>query len=155
MPAVTLLVGTKKAGFIYTSDASREHWEVSGPMMAGSNVSSMAIDTRGGTPRLFAASNHFAWGRAAARSDDFGKTWDLRSPGLSFAADSGQSVDNVWIIAPGAADQPGVVYAGTQPACRPLTTSGMVQRSPGCWACSKANFRPERWPRRHVCWPSR
>lgn len=116
MPGVHLLVGTRKGAFVYTSDPSRERWEVSPPMMRGSSVYGMAIDTRGSKPRLFAASNHWAWGRSVARSDDMGATWDQRNPGLGFAPDSGLTIDNVWVVAPGLASQPGVVYAGTQPA---------------------------------------
>ena len=116
MPKVHILVGTRKGAFIYTSDASRERWQLSEPIMRGSSVYGMAIDTRGGRPRMFAASNHWAWGRSVARSDDLGKTWDQRNPGLGFAPDSGLTIENVWVVAPGHESQPGVVYAGTQPA---------------------------------------
>ena len=116
MTRTLVLVGTRKGAFVYSSDENRERWEVSEPMLRGSSVYGMALDTRRDTPRLFAASNHWAWGRSVARSDDFGKTWNQNTPGLSFPADSGLSVDNVWVVTPGHESQPGVVYAGTQPA---------------------------------------
>ncbi|MGI8926120.1 MAG: WD40/YVTN/BNR-like repeat-containing protein [Tepidiformaceae bacterium] len=135
MPQAHVLVGTRKAAFIYTSDKARQRWEVSEPLMRGSSIYSMTLDTRHDPPRLFAASNHWAWGRSAARSDDFGKTWEQRTPGLSFPADPPQpipnmafdergqlidrpllTVENVWAITPGHESQPGVVWAGTQPA---------------------------------------
>lgn len=116
MARIHLLVGTRKGAFLYSSDERRQTWDLSGPMMRGSSIHSMALDTRRNPPRLLAASNHWAWGRAVARSDDFGANWELRTPGLSFAADSGLSVENVWAVTPGHESEPGVVYAGTQPA---------------------------------------
>jgi hypothetical protein len=34
----------------------------------------MSADLRRNNPRLYAAANHWAWGRSVARSDDMGKT---------------------------------------------------------------------------------
>ena len=113
---VRVLVGTKKGAFIYTSDAKRERWEVSEPLFTGWSVYHMAGDNRDSVPRLYAAANHWAWGRSVARSKDLGKTWESRSPGLSFPSDSGLSVGNAWNVTPGHASQPGVLYCGTQPA---------------------------------------
>lgn len=113
---VKLLVGTKKAAFIYTSHDSREKWEVSAPIYTGWSIYNMTADLRGDHPRLYAAANHWAWGPSVAKSDDLGATWDYRSVGLKFPADAGQAIENVWCITPGHASQPGVVYAGTQPA---------------------------------------
>jgi hypothetical protein len=76
----------------------------------------MSVDHRRKEPRLYAAASHWAWGPSVARSDDGGKTWEQRSPGLAFPADSGIAVQNVWNVTPGHRDQPGVVFAGTQPA---------------------------------------
>ncbi len=113
---VRLLVGTKKAAFIYTSDARRETWQVSEPIFTGWTVYHMAGDPRGETPRIYAASNHWAWGRSVSRSEDLGATWDSRSPGLGFPEGSGETVGNAWCVTPGHASEPGVVYCGTQPA---------------------------------------
>lgn len=113
---VKLLVGTKKGGFIYTSDERRQEWEVSEPILPGWSVHHMAADQRRDQPRIFAAASHWAWGPSVARSDDGGATWEQRSPGLAFPQDMGTSVQNVWNVQPGLDDQPGVVYAGTQPA---------------------------------------
>lgn len=135
MPRVHLLIGTRKGAFIYSSDRDRLNWEVSEPLMRGSSVFSMTADTRDTRPRLFAAANHWAWGRSVARSDDGGKTWDTNTPGLAFPQDPARPipnlnftstggmtdqgpvvVENVWAITPGLPSQPGVVWAGTQPA---------------------------------------
>lgn len=113
---VRLLVGTKKAAFIYQSDAARREWRLSEPMFPGWSVYHMSADLRGGAPRLYAAANHWAWGRSVARSADLGKTWESRSPGLGFPQDMDVTVGNVWNVVPGHASEPGVVYAGTQPA---------------------------------------
>ena len=111
-----LLVGTKKAAFIYSADDRREHWQVSEPIYTGWSVYHMAADTRGGEVRLYAAANHWAWGPSVAKSNDLGKTWDYRSTGLAFAKDSGKVTQNIWNVRPGLDSEPGVVYAGTQPA---------------------------------------
>jgi photosystem II stability/assembly factor-like uncharacterized protein len=114
--SVKVLVGTRKAAFIYTSDAKREKWNVSAPIYTGWSIYNMAADTRGDHPRLYAAANHWSWGPSVAKSDDLGETWDYRSTGLKFPADTNQAIQNVWHVTPGHASEPGVVYAGTQPA---------------------------------------
>ncbi len=138
MPRVMVLVGTKKAGFIYTSDEKRQKWEVSEPILPGWSFYNMSADTRDTTPRLYAAANHWAWGRSVAKSTDLGKTWDYRSEGLAFPADMKDfiaglpsrgeqvpgewantapgTIGNIWTVSPGHESEPGVVFAGTQPA---------------------------------------
>lgn len=111
-----VLVGTRKGAWTYTSDTKREDWQISEPMMPGWTVNHMSADLRRDPPRLYAAANHWAWGPSVARSDDGGKTWEQRSPGLGFPTDMGLSITSVWHVEPGHASQPGVVYAGTQPA---------------------------------------
>lgn len=111
-----LLVGTRKGAWIYTAGEGGRCWELSEPIMPGWTVHHMAADLRCDPPRLYAAANHWAWGPSVARSDDGGRTWEQRSPGLAFPADTGLAVANVWQVQPGHADRPGVVYAGTQPA---------------------------------------
>jgi photosystem II stability/assembly factor-like uncharacterized protein len=115
MPQVKLLVGTRKGAWIYTSDERRERWEISEPIMPGWTVYGLSADLRRDPPRLYAAANHWAWGRSVARSDDMGATWEQRTPGLGFPEDMGISIENVWLVTPGHESQPGVVYAGTQP----------------------------------------
>lgn len=110
-----VLVGTRKGAWIYSSE-DRETWELSEPIMPGWTVYHMAVDARRDPVRIYAAANHWAWGRSVARSDDGGKTWERRSPGLGFAPDSGLAVENTWHIEPGHPDRPGQVWVGTQPA---------------------------------------
>jgi photosystem II stability/assembly factor-like uncharacterized protein len=131
---VKVLVGTKKGGFIYTSDERRKGWEISEPILPGWSFYHMAADLRSDPPRLYAAANHWAWGRSVAKSTDLGKTWDYRSENLAFPPDMKSPatpppgvpgewantppgvIGNIWTVAPGHASEPGVVYAGTQPA---------------------------------------
>ncbi len=133
---VYILVGTKKGGFIYTSDERRQKWELSDPILPGWSFYGMSADLRDSTPRFYAAANHWAWGRSVAKSADLGKTWDYRSEGLAFPPDMRSPnpgpgpggapgewqntppgvIGNVWNVTPGHASEPGVVYAGTQPA---------------------------------------
>ena len=135
---VRLLVGTKKAGFIYTSDARRQKWEISDPILPGWSFYHMSADLRDTTPRFYAAANHWAWGRSVAKSTDMGKTWDYRSKDLAFPpymADfiaglprrtgpapgewsntAPGTIGNIWTVSPGHESEPGVVFAGTQPA---------------------------------------
>jgi photosystem II stability/assembly factor-like uncharacterized protein len=110
-----VLVGTRKGAWIYTSDDARRRWDISEPIMPGWTVHHMSVDLRRDPPRIYAAANHWAWGPSVARSDDGGKTWEKRSPGLAFPADMGLAIANTWHVEPGHASQPGVVYAGTQP----------------------------------------
>jgi photosystem II stability/assembly factor-like uncharacterized protein len=123
MAQVKVLVGTRKGGFIYSSDERRERWEISEPIMPGWSIYHMEVDTRRATPRIFAAGAHWAWGPFIARSDDMGKTWDSRNPGLGFPKEEAKfedmmsgSLGSVWQVTPGHPSEPGVVYAGTQPA---------------------------------------
>jgi len=134
MSQVRVLVGTKKGGFIYTSDERRQKWEISDPILPGWSFYHMAADPRSDPPRFYAAANHWAWGRSVAKSADLGKTWDFRSEGLAFPPDMKSPatpppgvpgewqntppgvIGNIWSVAPGHESAPGVVFAGTQPA---------------------------------------
>lgn len=116
MAQVRLLVGTRKAAFMYTSDEKRQTWEVSEPMLAGSQVFHMAADLRSDPPRLYAGGKSVFWGPFVAKSMDGGETWDEQSKGLGFPEDLALAIDAVWHVRPGHESQPGVVYAGTAPA---------------------------------------
>jgi photosystem II stability/assembly factor-like uncharacterized protein len=135
---IILLVGTRKGAWVYSS-SDRRKWEISEPILPGWSFYHMSADLRERTPRLYAAANHWAWGRSVAKSTDLGKTWDYRSEGLAFPPDMKDfiaglpkrtdsaapgewtntapgTIGNVWCVAPGHEGEPGVVFAGTQPA---------------------------------------
>ena len=79
MSKVRVLAGTRKGGFILTSDSSRKNWEVSGPHFAGWEIYHMK-----GSPadpkRIYVSQTSGWFGQIIQRSDDGGKTWF--QPGL-------------------------------------------------------------------------
>src|SRR5689334_25123712 len=87
---VRVLVGTRKGGFIYTSDKDRKQWSVSDVQFKGWNVMHMVMDPR--DERLYAAVSHFVFGPTIQYSDDFGATWKQspESPKFSRPSASGR-----------------------------------------------------------------
>ena len=74
MSRVRVLVGTKKGGFILTSDARRQKWDITGPHFAGWEIYHMkgsAADPN----RIYASQTSGWFGQIIQRSDDGGKTW--------------------------------------------------------------------------------
>jgi hypothetical protein len=116
MSGAVLLVGTRKGLWIGRSD-DRRKWEFEGPEFSMQGVYAVGIDTRGETPRLFAGGTSEHWGPAVFHSDDLGRSWDEPPEGsIRFAAGDGASLERVWQIQPGPADEPDVVYAGAEPS---------------------------------------
>lgn len=132
---VKVLVGTRKGGFIFTSDTARQKWTPSELMFKGWNMMHMVMDPRDG--RLHASLTHFVFGSTTHYSDDMGETWKQcpappkftrpsvsgRPGGTPEEAYSGKPIPTtpeevlkVWNIEPGRADEPDVLYAGVQPA---------------------------------------
>ncbi len=132
---VRVLVGTRKGGFIFTSDKDRKKWSVSDVLFKGWNIMHIVMDPR--DKRLYAAFTHFVFGTGVQYSDDMGQTWTQspnppkftrpsasgRPGGTPEEAYSGkplpttpEEVLKVWNIEPGPADEPNVLYAGVQPA---------------------------------------
>ena len=87
MASVRVLVGTRKGGFILTSDGKRQKWDVSGPHFSGWEIFHMK-----GSPvdpnRIYVSQTSGWFGQVVQRSDDGGKTWfppgskpeDLKTP---------------------------------------------------------------------------
>ncbi|WHT21225.1 exo-alpha-sialidase [Crossiella sp. CA-258035] len=122
---VVLAVGTRKGLWLATSENDRVDWTWSGPHHAMTEVYAVAVDTRRDPPRLLAgvASEHF--GPSVATSDDLGASWqEPDHPPVAFPEDTGTSLERVWQLAAGPADQPEVVYAGTQPSALFRSTDG-------------------------------
>lgn len=134
-PKVKVMVGTRKGGFIFTSDAERKNWQVSDVLFKGWTMMHMTMDKRDG--RMHAALSHFVYGPTTHYSDDQGKTWTQAGavPAFSRPSTSGNpfatpedafsgkpqsdvktDVLKVWHIVPGRDDEAGVLYAGVQPA---------------------------------------
>lgn len=117
MSEVLLAVGTGKGLFLARSDDGRASWRVSGPQFLMNAVYSIGIDTRGERPRVLVGAQSEHWGPSVFHSDDLGETWQEPEHGaLSFPADAETSLERVWQLAPGPADQPDVVWAGVEPS---------------------------------------
>ena len=120
---VVLSVGTKRGLFLLTS-RDRERWDVQTTSLSGLHRVYHAIfDQRSGC-RLFAADNGDFFGSFLRYSDDFGETWQEPERGIQFPQNSDQKLVNIWVIEPGRAGEPGVVYAGVDPASLWLSTDG-------------------------------
>jgi photosystem II stability/assembly factor-like uncharacterized protein len=117
MARTMVMIGTRKGLWIATRDREAGGaWELQGPDELRSEVHSVALDTRGGTPRLFMASRSWHWGPQILRSDDLGVTWDRSADGaIGFPEDTGRSLESIWSIAP-SPTEPDVVWAGTEPS---------------------------------------
>jgi photosystem II stability/assembly factor-like uncharacterized protein len=133
MGAVRVLVGTRKGGFVMTSDGKRRDWKVDGPHFAGWEIYHMK-----GSPadpdRLYASQSSGWFGQVMQRSDDGGKTW--QQVGSAFAYDgipgTHQWYDGtphpwefkrVWHLEP-SLDDPDTVYAGVEDAALFKSTDG-------------------------------
>jgi len=111
---VMVLVGTRKGAFVMESGRERACWKVRGPYLEGQNVMHMAFDPR--SDALFAAVGDPWFGSRVYRSTDFGGTWDEPQSGPTFPAETGLTLTKVWHVEPGRPEEPGVVYAGVEPA---------------------------------------
>jgi len=130
---VLVLVGTRKGGFILQSDLKRENWELMGPLFKGWNVMHMTFDPR--DQRLHAAVVHDVYGPSTHYSDDFGDSWTQGREAPNFPRPSRSSrplgtpdeviepqenqeekVLKIWHIKAAVEEQPGVLYAGVEPA---------------------------------------
>jgi photosystem II stability/assembly factor-like uncharacterized protein len=127
------LVGTRKGGFILTSDGRRKSWDTSGPHFAGWEIYHMK-----GSPadpnRLYASQTSSWFGQVMQRSSDGGKTWE--AVGNKFAYDGTPGTHQwydgtphpwefkrVWHLEPSLTD-PDTVYAGVEDAAIFRTADG-------------------------------
>ena len=134
---VLVLVGTRKGGFIFESNAKRKKWQMNDMIFKGWNVMHIQMDPR--DQRLHAATSHFVYGPTTHYSDDLGKNWTQAKqvPLITRASKSGrpsstveeafrseggeavvkpEEMIKVWNIQPGRESEPNVLYAGAQPA---------------------------------------
>jgi len=111
-----MLVGTRKGLWIGRAGADRTEWSWDEPRLPMEEVYSCMIDTRGERPRLLVGSGSPHWGPHVYRSDDLGETWQETPNVLVLPDDVETGVQQVWQLWPGAASEPDVVYAGTQPS---------------------------------------
>jgi hypothetical protein len=111
-----VVVGTKKGLFLLRGDPAAQDWQVEGPLLGIGSVYGVGIDTRRTPARILAGTHSEHWGPSVTWSDDLGATWQEpdHAP-VAFPADTGAALARVWQIQPAGADQPGVVWAGTEP----------------------------------------
>lgn len=115
MSSTVLMVGTRKGLWIGRSDEARADWSWSGPHFDVEEVYSCLVDTRDGRTRLLVGTSSPWLGPQVWRSDDLGATWQETAGGaVRMPGDVDASVERIWQLVPGA--EPGVVYAGTEPA---------------------------------------
>ncbi len=111
---LVVLISTVKGAFFYHTDEHREHWKLTGPHLAGSEVYSLCGDTRGG--RIFAGTGHFMEGVTLRVSRDLGDNWEAveRTPGNPTGPNA--ELKHIWQIVPGHPSEPGTWYAGVDDA---------------------------------------
>ena len=92
---VKVFVGTRKGGFIFTSDEKRKKWDVSELMFKSWEVMHMQLDPRDG--RLHASANHPVYGPTTHYSDDLGKSWTQAKqvPAFTRPSQSGRPIGSV------------------------------------------------------------
>lgn len=119
-----IAIGTKKGLWLATSQ-DRRTYTLSEPYFLNLEVPSVAIDTRGPTPRILAGVNDWHWGPTVVYSDDLGATWSEPEQGaIKFPEDTGAALERVWHLHPDTADRPGVVWAGCEPISVWKSTDG-------------------------------
>ena len=117
MSEAVLLVGTKKGLWVGRSDESRRSWTWSDPEFLMQGVYATCIDTRGDAPRVFASGTSEHFGPSVYRVRRPRPTWNQpKSVDRKFPEGLGSSLERVWQIQPGRADEPDVLYAGSQPS---------------------------------------
>jgi hypothetical protein len=125
MSGIRVLVGTRKGGFIMSSDDKRRKWEVSGPHFAGWEIYHMT-----GSPvapnRLYASQSSGWFGQIIQRSDDGGKTWEPVGNEFAYEGETGThqwydgtqhpwEFKRVWHLEPSITETD-TVYAGVEDA---------------------------------------
>jgi len=125
MSGVRVLVGTRKGAFVLTSDAKRDHWNVSGPHFGGweiYHVKGSAADPN----RLYASQSTGWFGQLIQRSNDGGATWEPAGNKFVYDGEPGPhkwydgtphpwEFKRVWHLEPSLTD-PDTVYAGVEDA---------------------------------------
>lgn len=119
---VRVLVGTRKGGFVISSDLRRKTWKVEGPHFAGSEVTHLTCDPRSG--KLWAAVNSAWWGPDLQVSANGGKRWNKAVSGVEFAADRGLKLNRIWQVVPDRASRPDTLWCGVDPGVLFRTDDG-------------------------------
>ena len=117
----TLLAGSRKGLFVVRDEGVS--WEVAAHHFAGDPVTQVLADPRDGAWYAALRMGHF--GVKLRKSHDQGATWqEIAAPAFPVKPEQGPwaddttpwSVDLIWTLAAGGADQPGALWAGCIPA---------------------------------------
>ena len=120
---IALLVGTRKGGFVLSSNADRKKWALSEVHSRGGDVYHIAYDGRnGGT--VYSAVNYTIWGAEIHISHDLGETWTTAETPPKFTDRDGKTLNKIWHVEPGRASEPDVLYAGADPASLFMSDDG-------------------------------
>jgi photosystem II stability/assembly factor-like uncharacterized protein len=109
---VRILVGTKRGLFHFTSDARREQWRASPPLLVGREVFFAGMDARSGV--LWATTDHRVWGPHIHRSADGGDNWQVLESAPHY--DDARGLRAVWSLVPADNANPTRLLAGIEPA---------------------------------------
>ncbi len=153
MSGVRVLVGTRKGAFIFTADAKRNQWEISGPHFAGWEI--YHINGSPADPNRIYASQSTGWfGQVIQRSSDAGKTWEAVGNKFAYTGEAGFHLwydgtqhpwefKRVWQLTPSLTD-PDKIYAGVEDAALFCSTDGGVnwQEFPGLRAAKGHLWQP-------------
>lgn len=112
----TLLIATRKGLFVYNKTTN--HWQCSQTAFLGDPVSMALVDPRNGD--WFAALNLGHFGVKLHRSQDAGVSWqEISTPTYpsqpETAAGPDWTLQQIWALSAGGADQPGRIWCGTIP----------------------------------------
>jgi photosystem II stability/assembly factor-like uncharacterized protein len=133
MSTVRILVGTRKGGFVLTSDAKRKQWDITGPHFAGWELYHLK-----GSPadpnRIYASQCSGWFGQMIQRSNDGGKRWEPVGNKFVYEGVPGThqwydgtprpwEFKRVWHLEPSLND-PDTLYAGVEDAALFRSTDG-------------------------------
>ena len=110
--STVVLVGTRKGLYVFHS-RDRRKWKLAGRYFDGIPIHSARYDPQEGV--AWAAVNNFQFGPVVHRSKTL-TNWTRGKSGPSYPKKSGWSVAKVWNVVGGGPADPGVVYAGVEPA---------------------------------------
>ena len=140
-----VLLGTRKGLFCLERDGERWRSKLLG--FLGDPVTIATYDARNQT--IWACLDHGHWGCKLSRSRDFGATWEeVDAPKYPQGAEIKPGVPAttklLWAMTPGGADEPDVLYIGTEPG-------GLFKTADGgdSWHLVESLWndpdRPEKW----------
>ena len=120
---IALVVGTRKGGFVLSSNADRKKWALSEVHSRGGDVYHIVYDGRNGGA-VYSAVNYMIWGAEIHISHDLGETWTTAETPPKFTDRDGKTLNKIWHVKPGRASEPDVLYAGADPASLFMSDDG-------------------------------